>query len=128
MSHYYFYNFLALLPVSDEIWQKITMDFIVKLPSSKHKGNIYNSIFIIINQYIKMVWYLSTNIIIKSHKLDNLLMKKIFFYSSGIFMSIISNKNSIFISDYWSELYYYIKIKQQLSTAFHSQTNDQTKQ
>ena len=75
-----------------------------------------------------MIQYLSINAIIKFYKLGNLLMKEIFLYDSGTFMSIISDKSSVFISDYWSELCYHIKIKQQLSITFYSQINNQTKQ
>ena len=115
------------MPVSDRSWQKITMDFIVGLPLSKHKGNVYDSILVVVDQYIKMVWYLLINAIIKFHKLGDLLMKKVFLHGPGTFMSIVSDKDSVFISDYWSELYYYMKIKQWLSTAFHPQTDGQIK-
>ena len=101
------------------------MDFIVELLPSKHKSNVYDSILVMVNQYIKMVWYLSTNAIIKSYKLDDLLIKEVFFYDSDAFMGIISDRGPVFINDYWSELCYYMKIKQWLSTAFHSQTDNQ---
>ena len=126
MSYYCFYDSLTLLPVPDELWQEIMMDFIVKLLPSRHKGNVYDSILVMVNWYIKMVWYLSTNTIIKSHKLSDLLMEEVFLYGSSTPMSIISDRDSVFISDYWSELCYYLKIKQWLSTAFHLQINDQT--
>ena len=76
------------------------MDFIVELLPSKHKGNVYDSIFVMMNQYIKIIQYLSTNVIIKSHKLDNLLMEEIFLCDSDTSINIISNRNSVFISDY----------------------------
>ena len=80
------------------------------------------------NWYTKMVQYLPTNATIKSHELGDLLMKEIFLCGPGTLMGIISDRDPVFISDYWSELCYYMKIKQQLSTAFHSQTDDQTEQ
>ena len=107
------------MPVSDESWQEIMMDFIIGLPPSRHKSNVYDSILMVVNQYIKMVQYLLTNIIIKFHELGDLLMKKIFLCDPDTFMGIVSDRGSVFISDYWSELCYYLKIKQQLSTAFH---------
>ena len=128
MLYHYFYGFFALLPVLNELWQEITMNFIVKLPPSKHKSNVYDSILVMVNWYIKMVWYLSTNVIIKFYKLDDLLMEEVFLHGSDAFMNIVLNRNSVFISDYWSELCYYMKIKQWLSTAFHSQINGQIKQ
>ena len=47
-----------------------------------------------------MIQYLSINAIIKFHKLGNLLMKEVFFYDSDASMSIISDRDFIFISDY----------------------------
>ena len=88
------------------------MDFIVELLFSKHKGNVYDSILIVVDQYTKMVQYLSTNAIIKFHKLGDLLMKEVFLCDSGTFMNIVSDRDPIFISDYWSELCYDMKIKQ----------------
>ena len=42
--------------------------------------------------------------------------------------SIVSDRGSLFISKFWSLLCYFLDIKWKLSTAFHPQTNDQTKQ
>ena len=117
-----------MLPVPDGLWQEITMDFIVGLPSSKHKGNVYDSILVVVDQYIKMVQYLSINATIKSHELGDLLMEEVFLCGPGAPMGIVSDRGSVFTSDYWSELCYHMKIKQWLSTAFHSQTDGQMKQ
>ena len=76
------------------------MDFIVELPPSKHKGNVYDSILVVVDWYTKMVQYLSTNIIIKSHELGDLLMEEVFLCDSDAFMGIISDKGLVFISDY----------------------------
>ena len=95
-----FYDFLALLPVPDELWQEITMDFIVGLPPSRHKGNVYDSILVVMDWYTKIVWYLSTNVIIKFYKLDDLLMEEVFFCGSGTPIGIVSDRDPVFISDY----------------------------
>ena len=88
------------------------MDFIVGLPPNKHKGNVYDSILVMMDQYIKMIQYLSTNAIIKFHKLGDLLMEEVVLCDSDASMGIVSDRDSVFISDYWSELCYYMKIKQ----------------
>ena len=38
---------------------------------------------------------------------------------------IISDRESIFISDFWLAICYHLKIKRRLSIVFYSQTNDQ---
>ena len=40
---------------------------------------------------------------------------------------IVSNKSLLFISQFWLLLCYFLGIQQRLSTAFHSQTDGQTK-
>lgn len=40
---------------------------------------------------------------------------------------IVLDRGSLFISKFWSALYFQLKIKQRLSTAFHPQTDGQTK-
>ena len=87
------------------------MNFIVELPPSKHKSNVYDSILVMMNWYTKMVWYLPTNATIKSHKLGDLLMEEVFFCGPGAPMGIVSDRGPVFISDYWSELCYHMKIK-----------------
>ena len=44
----------------------------------------------------------------------------------GLPDSIISDQGAIFTSKFWSSLYYFLGIKQRLSTAFHPQTDGQT--
>ena len=39
---------------------------------------------------------------------------------------IITDRGLLFTSKFWSSLYYFLNIKQKLSTAFHSQTDGQT--
>ncbi len=43
-----------------------------------------------------------------------------------IVINIIINKDSLFINAFWSKICYHVKMKQQLSIAFHLQTDDQT--
>ncbi len=44
----------------------------------------------------------------------------------GVPESIVTDRGSFFISKFWSSLYYFLKIKRKLSTAFHPQTDGQT--
>ena len=51
-------------------------------------------------------------------ELANLFLNKVVCYFKTP-RGIISNYSSIFISEFWSELYFTIKIKYRLSTAFY---------
>ena len=48
-------------------------------------------------------------------------------YHHGFFNSIVSDKNAVFIFNFWSSLYYFLGIKQKLSSIFYLQTNGRTK-
>ena len=76
------------------------MNFIVELTPNKHKGSVYNSILMMVNQYIKMIQYLLINVIIKFHELGDLLMENVFLCGSSTSMGIVSNRDSVFINDY----------------------------
>lgn len=45
----------------------------------------------------------------------------------GLSNSIISNQWAVFTFKFWFVLYYFLSIKQQLSTAFYLKTNSQIK-
>ena len=116
---------MKLLLISDKSWQEIIMNFITELLSNKKKNQIYDSILMIINHYTKMTRYISINIILKTHELEDLFINELFFHETDVLIKIVLNKDFLFISDYWLELYYYLKIKQQLNIAFYSQTDEQ---
>ena len=44
----------------------------------------------------------------------------------GLSDSIVSDKGSVFTSEFWSSLCYFLGIKRRLSTTFHPQTDGQT--
>ena len=96
----------------------MTIDFIIGLPLSKRSGSVYNTILVVIDRYTKMVRYLATTKTIATAELADLFFNKIVYYFS-IPAGIINNRGSIFISTFWSIVYYYIKIKRYLSIAFY---------
>ena len=48
-------------------------------------------------------------------------------YHHGVPKSIVINQVLLFISKFWSLLYYFLKIKKKLSTTFYLQIESQTK-
>ena len=72
-----------------------------------------------------MVHYNLVKITINTSHLAEVKIDVIVWHHS-IFNSIMTNKGSLFIFKFWSLLCYLFGIKQQLSTAFHLQTNGQT--
>ena len=117
------YDKLSFLSISKNFWKKIIWNFITELSSNKRKKIVYDFIFVIMNRCIKMIKYISIIVKCDSAKLTKIFFEKIVF-NFDMFINIMSDRNSIFTSVFWSVLCYYSKIKRRLSTAFHSQTND----
>ena len=103
------------------------MDFITDLFLNAHNDHVYNSVLIIINQYIKIAYYLFIIKLIDVCSLADFMYHHIFLMFSWP-EGIISDRGSVFISSYWFAVYEHIKVKRHLSITFHPQMNNQTEQ
>lgn len=101
------------------------MDFITDLPPSKRRGCVYDTILVIVDRYTKMVRYLPTQKTINAVNLAELFFEEIIL-RYGCPDGIVSDRGSVFTSGFWTEICYQSKMKRNLSTAFHPQTNSQT--
>ena len=103
------------------------MDFVTGLPvSTDWKGESYDSILVIVDRLTKMVHYEPVKITIDAPGLAKVIIDVVVRYH-GLSDSIITDWGSLFTSKFWSSLCYFLGIKRRLSTAFHPQTNGQTK-
>ena len=103
------------------------MDFMTSLPiSTNWKGDSYDSILVIIDWLIKMVYYELVKIIIDTPRLAEVIIDVVVWHH-GLPNSIITDRGSLFTSKLWSLLSYFLGTKRRLSTAFHPQTYKQTK-
>ena len=73
------------------------MNFVIDLPSNKRDKIVYNSIFVIIDKYTKIIKYLSIIIKIDVAKLTNMFFKKIILHFN-ISADIVNDKNFLFIN------------------------------
>ena len=120
------YRDLHWLPVLIHRWKDLSMDFVIGLPvSTNWKGEIYDSILVIIDRLSKMVYYEPVKVTIDASNFAEVIINVVVRHH-GLPDSIVSDRGSIFTSKFWSSLFYFLGIKQRLSTAFHSQTDGQT--
>ena len=73
-----------------------------------------------------MVHFKPVKITIDAPDLAEVIMDVVVRYH-GLPNSIITDWSSLFTLKFWSSLCYFLEIKKRLSTAFHLQTNSQTK-
>ena len=73
-----------------------------------------------------MVYYEPVKITINAPSLAEVIINVVVCHH-GLSNSIVTDKGSLFTSKFWSLLCYFFGIKTRLSTAFHPQTDGQTK-
>jgi len=110
MKCHLLYDELKSLLRFTDFWKEITMNFITDLSLSKWKKVVYDSILVIVDHYMKMMHYLFMKKTLTVVKLAKLFFKKIALRYE-ISSNIIINKDSLFISAFWSEICFYVKMK-----------------
>jgi hypothetical protein len=115
------YGLLQPLDIPARPWKSISMDFIVKLPTS-HK---YDSIWVVCDRLTRYSHFIPCQETLTAPDLAWLFLDRIF-RLHGLPDSIVSDRGSIFISKFWSELTSLLKIDTHTSTAYHPQTDGLT--
>ena len=120
------YGDLQSLPIPTHGWKDLSIDFVTGLPIlTDWKGDSYNSILVIVNWLIKMVYYKPVKVTINAPGLAEVIIDAVVRYH-GLPESIVTDRGLLFTSKFWSSLCYFLGIKRRLSTAFHPQTDRQT--
>ncbi|MBW0511526.1 hypothetical protein O181_051241 [Austropuccinia psidii MF-1] len=97
------------------------MDFITQLPLS----NSFDSILVIVDRFSKMAVFIPTMSAIAPLELAHLFIQNIF-SKHELCQSIVSDRGSLFISSFWTNLCQQLKISRNLSTAYHPETDGKT--
>ncbi|GJT03593.1 putative reverse transcriptase domain-containing protein [Tanacetum coccineum] len=113
---------MALYPeILEWKWEKITMDFIVKLPRT---SNGHDAIWVVVDRLTKSAHFLAVREDYKTEKLARLYINEII-ARHGVPVSIISDRDSHFISIFWQSLQKALGTRLDLSTAYHPETDGQ---
>nr|GEZ14942.1 putative reverse transcriptase domain-containing protein [Tanacetum cinerariifolium] len=103
-------------------WEKITMDFITKLPKTT---NGYDTIWVIVDRLTKSAHFLPMRENNPMKKLMKLYMKEIV-TRHGVPVSIISDCDGRFTSLFWKALHKALGTRLDMSTAYHPETDGQS--
>lgn len=115
---------LQPLPVPDQPWEDIAMDFVTGLPES----NGCDAIFVVIDRLTKMRHYIACKAGeqgTSAEQTAQMFLKHVWKHH-GLPRSIVSDRGPQFVSGFWQALCQILQIKAKLSTAFHPETDGQT--
>ncbi|KAI3762549.1 hypothetical protein L1987_52980 [Smallanthus sonchifolius] len=103
-------------------WEQISMDFITKLPKT---SSGYDTIWVIVDRLTKSAHFLPIKETDKTEKLAKLYIKEIV-ARHGVPISIISDRDSRFVSRIWKSLQEAMGTRLDMSTSYHPQTDGQS--
>jgi len=112
---------LQLLPIPEECWDVISMDFILELPES---GG-YDSIMVAIDSAGKRSHFVETVTTVTAAGAANLYLRNVWKLHS-LLRKVISDCGLQFVAAFMKELYRLLGIEAATSTAYHPQTDGQT--
>ena len=115
------YGPLRFLPVAERPWSSISMDFIEGLPASSG----YDSILVVVDRLTKMALFIPTHKSADTEELVRLFIDRVF-SKHGAPRDIVSDRGRHFVSRFWNEVCTALRIKSNLSTAYHPETDGQT--
>ena len=112
---------LQPLPIPEEVWVDISMDFITGLPKSNGK----EVIFVVVDRLSKAAHFMAL-----SHPFSALQVAQVYldhvFKLHGWPRSIVSDRDSVFLSQFWQGLFSLHGTAFHLSSAYHPQSDGQT--
>jgi hypothetical protein len=119
-----YHELLNSLSMSNRSWTDIILDFVTELFDSKN----YNAILMIVNKLSKMHHYISCTTDENETTIEEtikLLIQHVWKLHE-LFITMISDRDSQFISLIWDTICKMLRIKAKLFIAFHSETNEQS--
>jgi hypothetical protein len=99
-EHIPYLGLLQPLPVPDQAWKVVTMDFIEGLPTS----NLFNYILVVVDKFSKYAHFIKLKHPFSALQIAKIYMEHVY-RLHGMPQAIVSDQDKIFTSHLWRELF-----------------------
>ena len=118
-SHVFFQGFCSPLPVPQAPWEDVSLDLMASLPrTQRSKG----SIMVVIGRFSSMAHFIPIDSTCDASKVADLYFKELV-RLHGIPRSMVSDRDTKFLSHFWLTLWRRMGTLLKFSTTCHPQTN-----
>jgi transposase InsO family protein len=119
------YGLLNPLKVPTKPWEAIGVDFVGPLPVSKDRDGEYDSITVIIDLLTAGVHLVPSRTTYNARDVAELMFAEVYKHH-GLPKAIVSDRDVLFTSLFWTHLNKLIGIQQRMSSAYHPETDGST--